>query len=138
MGVIVRRNIKWTAQCSRVIGRATREMRKLNVSFKYMDAEIFRRIYPTYVRSHLESSVQTRCPYLLGDIDRLEKVQRRTSKSVRGLENYTYEERLNMLKLYLLSKRRLRGDLIEVFKIVKGFSGLIFDNLEVIDLKYLS
>ena len=40
--VIVRSDIKWTEQCSRVIGRATGDMRKLNVSFKYMDAEIFR------------------------------------------------------------------------------------------------
>ena len=78
LGVIVKSDIKWTEQCSRVIGRATR---KLNVSFKCMDAEIFRRIYPTYVRSHLESSVQACCLYLLGDVDRLEKVQRRATKS---------------------------------------------------------
>ena len=103
-------------------------LKSLNVSFKFMDAEIFRLIYPTYVMSHLESLVQAWCPYLLGNIDRLEKVQRRATKSVRGLENYTYEERLKMLKLHSLSKRRLRGDLIEVFKIVKGFSGLIYDN----------
>ena len=31
---------------------------------------------------------------------------------------------MKKLKLYTLSKRRLRGDLIEVFKIVKGFSAL--------------
>ena len=99
-------------KCSRLIGRATGAMRKLNVSFKYMNAEIFRRIYPTYARSHLESSVQVWCPYLLENIDRLEKVQRRATKSVRGLDNYTYEERLKMLKLHSLSKRRLRGNLI--------------------------
>ena len=66
LGVIVRSNIK----CSRVIGKAIRAMTKLNVLFKYMDGEIFKRIYPIDVRSHLESSVQA-C--VLGDIDRLEK-----------------------------------------------------------------
>ena len=33
-----------------------------------------------------------------------------------------------MLKLHLISKIRLRGGLIEVFKIVKDFSGVIFDS----------
>ena len=66
-------------------------------------------------------------PHLLGDMDRLEKVQERATKSVRGLGNYSYEERLRMLKLHSLSKRRMRGDLIEVFKIVRGLSGLSFD-----------
>ena len=91
--MVVIKDIKWTEQCSRVIGRTTGAMRKLNVSFKYMDAEIFKRIYPIYVQSHFESSVKAWCPYLLGDIDRLEKVQRRATKSVKGLGNYAYEER---------------------------------------------
>ena len=80
------------------------------------------------MRSHLENSVQVWSPHLLGDIDRLEKVQRRATKSVRGLRDYSYEERLKMLKLHSLSKRRLRGDLIEVFKMVRGLSGLKFDD----------
>ena len=33
-----------------------------------------------------------------------------------------------MLKLHLFSKRRLRGDLIEVYKIVKDFSRLVLGN----------
>ena len=76
----------------------------------------------------MENSVQAWSPHLLGDIDRLEKVQARATKSVRGLGNYSYEERLKMLKLHSLSKRRLRGDLIEVFKMVKGLSGLNFED----------
>ena len=73
------------------------------------------------------------------------KVQRRATKSVKGLENYTYEERLKILKLHSLSKRRPSGVLMEVFKIVIGFSGLIFDTFlqydehgSTRDLKYLS
>jgi len=37
---------------------------------------------------------------------------------------YTYEDRLNILKLTTLETRRLRGDLIEVFKMFKGFDNL--------------
>jgi len=37
---------------------------------------------------------------------------------------YTYEDRLNILKITTLKTRRLRGDLIEVFKMFKGFDNL--------------
>ena len=61
--------------------------------------------YSTYVRADLESSVQALCPYLFGDIVRLEKVQKRANKSVRSLGNYEYEERLRIQKLHSLKKQ---------------------------------
>jgi len=48
-------------------------------------------------------------------------VQHRATKLVSGIEKLTYEERLDLLGLTTLEERRLRRDMIEVFKILKGF-----------------
>ena len=40
---------------------------------------------------------------------------------IQGIRNFSYERKLKLLKLHSLERRRVRGDLIEVFKWVKGF-----------------
>ena len=77
-----------------------------------------------HVRPHLDYCVQAIGPYMVQDYDALEKVQRRATKTVHGLANLTYEERLIRLELLSIKERVLRGDLIETFKIVTGKSKL--------------
>ena len=54
----------------------------------------------------------------------LEKIQRRATKLIPGLRDLTYEERLNECGLTTLETRRLRGDQIEVFKILNGYENI--------------
>ena len=72
------------------------------------------------VRSRLEYCIQAWCPHLWNDIDLLEKVQRRATGLIYKLHNFAYV-RLQRLKLPTLVTRRVRGDFIEVFKIIKVF-----------------
>ena len=86
-----------------------------------MDEELFRDIYLTFVRPHLEYCVQVWSPYLHCEVDKIEKVQRRATKLVPSLHELPYEECLKKLNLTTLEERRHRGDQIETFKIIKGF-----------------
>ena len=57
----------------------------------------------------------------ISTIQCLESVQRAATKLVPCLRNLTYEQRLQALRLTSLYDRRLRGDLIETYKILSGF-----------------
>ena len=57
----------------------------------------------------------------------LERVQRRTTKMISKLRNISYEMRLKECGLETLKTRRLRGDQIEVFKILNGYENISRD-----------
>jgi len=57
------------------------------------------------------------CPYKMGDIKEIEKSTKRATKLIINLKHMSNTDRLLRLKLSTLKYRRLRGDVIEVFKI---------------------
>ena len=63
----------------------------------------------------------------------MERVQRRFSRMIPELKALSYTERLSRLNLWSLEERRVRADLLEVYKIVHGLSAIPFEDLFELD-----
>ena len=79
--------------------------------------EIFIPLYKALVRNHFDYAMPTWNTHIK-HIEAIEGVQRRATKLVPKIKNLTYPDRLRALNLPTLSYRRLRGDMIEVYKII--------------------
>ena len=87
-------------------------------------AQVIIALHKSLVRPHLEYCVQACRPHNQKDIDNLEGVQRRMTKMINGMGEDEYSVRLSKTKLLSLEMRRLRSDLIEVFKIMHNLEGV--------------
>jgi ribonucleases P/MRP protein subunit RPP40 len=121
LGVIIQNDLKVTKQCVKAANTANRILGMISRTFVYKSSHIICQLYKSLVRPHLEYCAQTWRPHLEKDKLLLERVQRRATRMVSTFKGVSYSERLHVLKLTTLETRRLRGDLIQVFKIVKGF-----------------
>ena len=103
---------------TQAVNKANRVMAIARKTFDYMDAQTFSYIFKGLVRPHLEYGAPLWNPHTVKTKELLENVQRRATRTVPGLSNCSYEDRLKKLKLPTLAYRRCRGDMIQVYKLL--------------------
>ena len=85
-------------------------------TFTFLDKDTLKKLFISLVRPHLEYGQSVWSPFLMKHINMIEQVQERATKLVNGIADHDYPERLKKLGLTTLRFRRLRGDLIEMYK----------------------
>ena len=113
-------DFKWKTQVRSSVIKANKMIGILKSTFKLIDKKSFLTLYKTFVRPQLEFGIQAWRPYQKNDIKQLEKIQRKATKLLPYLKNRNYEDRLKELGLTTLETRRERGDLLQMFKVLKG------------------
>ena len=128
LGIITDDSLKFSEQCNTVVKNANSTLGLIRRTIKSKSKRIIIPLYKTLVRPKLEYCVQAWRPHLKRDISVIERVQHRATKMINEIKALSYEERLDATGLTTLEERRTRGDLIEVFKMIKGFEKVNYQN----------
>ena len=121
LGVTISADMKVSEQCGIAASKGNQILGLIRRNITYKGKKLIIPLYKAIVRPHLEYCIQAWRPYRKKDIDTLERIQRRATKMIPELRDLSYEERLKECGLTTLETRRLRGDQIEVFKILNGY-----------------
>ena len=131
---MIRKDLKASSQCIKVVKTANKILGMIKRTFTFKTKDNLLQLYKCLVRPHLEYCMQVWNPYLKKDIDLLEGVQRRATTMILGYKYYCYEGRLALCQLSTLEGRRLRGDLIQAFNLLKGLDQINYNNFFVLDV----
>ena len=127
LGVVVSAGdtLCWEEQIRGMIGKAKQMTFWIIRNVVSRKPEVLIPFYKAFVRPHLKYAVQVWAPTARhgnwGIIMEIEDCQRQFTRIIEGMGLLSYRLRLQRLRLTTLLERRMRGDLIETFKIINGF-----------------
>lgn len=131
LGVIVDSELKFSKHVETQVNKANKILGLIRRSYEFLDCDTMKLLFIALVRPHLEFANCVWSPRFEKDKLLIEGVLRRASKCIPGLKDLEYEDRLKAMKIPSMCYRRLRGDLIEVYKFTHGLyncdSPLVFN-----------
>ena len=128
LGVYVSKNLSFSYHCNIIARNAHYRRRQFQHSFACKDRDFQVFLFKTYIRPMIESSSEIWSPHHIGDIDKVESVQRKFTKFLPGMFNVPYRDRLERLGLDIMEIRRIRADLVLMYKMVYGLIDIDYND----------
>ena len=120
LGVKVDRNLKFHDHTRSTANTCNAISTNLFTSTICREQNFLLTAYKTLIRPKLEYACTMWSLGYLGDLRSLERVQKRWTREIRGLEDLPYSERLRRLNLFSVQGRLLRSDMVLTWKIFAG------------------
>jgi hypothetical protein len=124
LGVTIDDDLQFTAHVNRITTKAAQMTGIIRRSFRNLNQESFTTLYKAKVRSTLEYASPVWSPSTKKDARKLEAVQARATKILPTVRNLTYPQRLRRLGIPSLEYRRIRADMIQIWKLLHGVDRL--------------
>ena len=116
LGIMMDSELSFEEHISLKVKKANAIMGVIRRSFSFLNGNLFKKLYVTFVRPNLEYAQVVWAPYLFKYINMIKNVQIRATKVVEGLNDLEYSDRLKILDLPTFVYGRARGDMIEMYK----------------------
>jgi len=124
LGITISEDLKWRTHISKTTKRANSTLGFLRRNLRHCPKACRKTAYISLVRSKLEYGSVVWDPYLQGDIDRLERIQRSAArfitKDYQSRHHGCVEDMLRDLELPTLQERRRQQRLTLLYKVVEG------------------
>ena len=118
LGISYSTSINFASHINNIVSKAKQRIYLLRKCFTNCHNEALVLAYKTYVVPLLEYCSPVWSPTCVTYIVKLEKVQKMFTKSLKGLEDLPYRDRLRAIELETLERRRLNADLVLLYKII--------------------
>ena len=133
LGITIDNKFKFHSHIRRRVGVAHGLITNYLCSTVCREEKFLLTLYTSLIRPQLEYASCLWNQGYLGDLRLLERVQRRVTREMSGLNELPYDQRLRHLNLFSFQGRLLRGDLIMVWRIFNGECAIRPDDIFIME-----
>ena len=131
LGVMISDQLKWTKHINKIRSKSNILSHIILRTFSPNNTSLLVNLFKTYIRPTMEYNTCTWSPHLRCDIKEVESVQKSFTRKLcqrANIKYIDYNDRLQKLNLESLESRRIKNDLILMYKIVNNLVDMDFSN----------